>query len=204
MNMFAAMPSGPPPVNGNANGSRAVFASGGRPVWLNPSMSRRIKTLAALFLLCLAPAALAGGKKEPAPVISFHMETDATDNPKMTFQVVILGKVRYFRRMSEISTRDIAEFSPFPDDLGGNTYGMAVRLKPHAVNRLGAITAVNLDRWMAASINGQIRDAVKIDKQINDGTLVIWKAVQLAEINALDKTIPRIGQKEAKGKKKKD
>ena len=107
------MPSGPPPVNGNANRVRALFSSGAPRVWLNPPMSSRIKTLAALFLLALAPLGVAGGKKEPDTTISFHMETEATDNPKMLFQAVAGGKLRYFRRMSEISTRDIAAFSPF-------------------------------------------------------------------------------------------
>ena len=80
---------------------------------------------------------------------------------------------------------------------------MAIRLKPHVANRLSAITNVNLDRWMASSVNGRIRDAVKIDKQIEDGTLVIWRGVELAEINSLDKTIPRIGKEKPMGDKKK-
>jgi len=196
------MPSRPPPVNGNANGFRALFSSGPPPVWLNPPMSNRLKTLAALFLLALAPLATAGGKKEPDTVVSFHIETDATDNPKMVFQAIVIGKLKYFRRMSEISTRDIASFSPFPDELGGSTYGMAIVLKPHVANRLAAVTNANPDKWMAASVNGRIRDAVKIDKQIDDGTLVIWKGVELAEINSLDKTIPRIGKEKPMGDKK--
>jgi hypothetical protein len=166
-------------------------------------MFRRIKTLATLFLLALCPVSMAGGKKEPDTVVSFHMEAAETDNPKMVFQAVVGGKARYFRRMSDISTRDIESFSPFPDELGGNTYGMAVKLKPHAFNRLAAITAVNIDTWMASSINGTIRDAVKIDKQINDGTLIIWRGVQLAEINEMDRKIPRIGKEKPLGKEKK-
>ncbi len=197
------MASGPPPVNGNANGFRALFASGTPGVWFNPPMSSRIKTLAAFFLLALSPAIIAGGKKEPETVVSFHMEAADTDNPKMTFQAIVGGKLRYFRRMSEISTRDIQSFSPFPDEVtGGTTYGMAIKLKPHVFNRLAAVTGANVDTWMASSINGSIRDAVKIDKQINDGTLIIWRGVQLAEINELDEKIPRIGKEKPMGKEK--
>lgn len=166
-------------------------------------MSRRIQTLAAFFLLCLAPAAVAGGKKDSDVTVSFHMQTEATDNPKMIFQTLVHGKPVFFRRMADIATRDIVAFGPFPDDLGGGTYGMAIRLKPNAASRLAAVTATNLDRWMAASINGEIRDVVKIDKQIDDGTLIIWRGVNLAEVNALDKTIPRLGAEKAKGKEKK-
>jgi hypothetical protein len=168
-------------------------------------MLHRIKTLAALLLLCLAPAADAGGKKEDTPVISFHMETDATDNPKMITPVPIGGnQVKYFRRMSEISMKDVVAFGPFPDDLGGNTFGMALVLKPNAKNRIAASTAVNIDRWLIARVNGTVRDGVRIDKAINDGVLVIWKGVTIEEINLLDKTLPRIGAEDGKKKNKKD
>jgi len=166
-------------------------------------MLHRLKTLAALFLLCLAPAAEAGGKKEETPVISFHMETDPTDNPKMITPVPIgANQVKYFRRLSEITMKDVVAFGPFPDDLGGNTYGMALRLKPNAANRISASTAVNIDRWMIARVNGRVVDGVRIDKQITDGMLIIWKGVTIDEINLLDKSIPRIGAPD--GKKKKD
>ncbi|WAC17954.1 hypothetical protein OVA24_11970 [Luteolibacter sp. SL250] len=166
-------------------------------------MLHRIKTLATLFLLCLAPAADAGGKKEDTPVISFHMETDATDNPKMITEVPIGGnQVKYFRRMSEITMKDVVAFGPFPDDLGGNTYGMALVLKPNAKRRLAASTAVNIDRWMIARVNGTVRDGVRIDKPVEDGVLVIWKGVTIEEINHLDKTLPRIGAEAAKEKNK--
>ncbi len=181
---------------------RAVFSSGGPPVWLNPAMLHRIKTLAALVLLCLAPLSEAGGKKEETPVISFHLETDSTDNPKMIFPLQFGNQVRYFRRLSEITMKDVTAFGPFPDEVGGNTYGLALRLKSNAATRLGASTATNLDKWMVARVNGRVVDAVRIDRQIDDGVLVIWKGVSLDEINLMDKTIPRIGAAEAKGKKK--
>ncbi len=159
------------------------------------------KTLAALFLLCLTPLANAGGKKEETPVISFHVETEATDNPKMIFpQQMPDGKTRYFRRLSDISAKDVVAFGPFPDDLGGETYGVALQLKPNAASRLSAVTASNLGKWMVARVNGRVVDGVVIDKQIEDGFIIIWKGVTLAEINLYDKAAPRIG---AKGPKKK-
>lgn len=164
-------------------------------------MFHRIKAFTAFFLLCLAPLANAGGKKEDTPVISFHMETEATDNPKMISPVPFGNQTKYFRRMSEISIKDVTAFGPFPDDLGGNTYGLALRLKPNAATRLAAITATNIDRWMIARVNGRAVDAVRIDKQISDGVIVIWKGVTLDEINLLDKALPRIGAPDGKKKK---
>lgn len=168
----------------------------------NPRMLHRIKTLAALAFLCLVPAAYAGGKKEDAPVISFHIETEATDNPKMIFPLQVGGQVRYFRLLSEISAKDVAAFSPFPDNLGGETYGVALQLKATAARRLSAMTATNQGKWMVSRVNGIPRDGVLIDKQIDDGFLVIWKNVTLQEINIWDKETPRIGAKDAKKTKK--
>lgn len=166
-------------------------------------MLHRIKTFAVLFLLSLAPSVDAGGKKEETPVISFHMETDPTDNPKMITPVPLgNNQTRYFRRLSEITMKDVVAFGPFPDDLGGNTYGVALRLKPNAANRISASTAVNIDRWMIARVNGRVVDGVRIDKQVTDGLLIIWKGLTIDEINLLDKTLPRIGAPD--GKKKKD
>lgn len=165
-------------------------------------MFHRIKTLAALAFLCLAPTAMAGGKADDAPVISFHMETEATDNPKMTFPLQVGGQLRYFRLLSDISSRDVAAFGPFPDNLGGETYGIALQLKPAAARRLSAVTAVSQGKWLVARVNGFPRDAVVIDKQIDDGFLIIWKGVTLQEINTYDKIAPRIGAKDDKKKKK--
>lgn len=167
-------------------------------------MSHWTKTLAALFLLCLPSAVFAGGKAEDAPIISFHMETEPTDNPKMIFPATTQdGKQRAFRRLSDISAKDVVAFGPFPDDLGGETYGVALRLKPAAARRLAAVTAVNQGKYLLARVNGRVVDAVLIDKEIDDGILVIWKGVTLQEINMYDKEVPRIGAKETKEEAKK-
>jgi len=167
----------------------------------NPAMLHRIKTLATLAFLCLVPIAHAGGKKDDAPVVSFHVETEATDNPKMTFPMQVGGQVRYFRLLSDISFKDVAAFSPFPDNLGGETFGVALQLKGPAGRRLSAMSATNQGKWLVARVNGFPRDAVVIDKQIDDGFLIIWKGITLQEINTWDKETPRIGAKDVKKKK---
>ena len=158
--------------------------------------------LAACFLivgLLVSPAAFASGKKEIKSSVSFHIETESTDNPKMIFPQLTNGETRYFRRLPEVSTKDIVSFSPFPSDVGED-YGLILRLKTTAVTRLAAVTAANQGRWLVAQLNGRILDGVMIDKQINDGFIVIWKGVTLADMTLLDATMPRIGEE---GKKKK-
>lgn len=165
-------------------------------------MQHRFAALLMLLMLlaCALPATLqAGGKASNKAVLSFHIETDENDNPKMIFSQMTNGKVRYFRRLPEVTTKDVASFMPFPTE-GGEGYGIVFKLKDNASARLVAITNANQGRWLLAQLNGRIVDGVLIDKQINDGCVVIWKDVTLADVNLFDASLPRIGQD---GKKKK-
>jgi hypothetical protein len=177
--------------------ARVLFAFSNPPVCFTPRMLRRAALM--MLLVLIWPGLSHGmGKKDDKAVVSFHIETEAADNPKMIFQQEVAGSARYFRRMPEISTKDLAVFTPFPNANGD--YGVAFRLKPRAVNRLAAITAANQRRWMLANVNGRPVDAVMIDAQISDGVLVVWRGINLADIQALDATLPRAG--EEGGKKK--
>lgn len=156
--------------------------------------------LLIVLLLVWTPALHAAGKKEDKATVSFHIETEATDNPKMIFPQLVNGQTRYFRRVPEAILKDVHSFSPFASDLGGGDYGLLLTLKGHAAKRLSAITTVNQGRWMISQVNGRVVDGVLIDKPVNDGRLVIWKGVTLADIALLDEELPRTGQ-EGKNKK---
>ena len=152
-----------------------------------------------MVILALTPAVFASGKKEIKASVTFHIETEASDNPKMIFPQLANGKQRFFRRLPEFATKDVLTFNPFPSETGGD-YGIVLKLKGNAANRLAAISNANQGRWMIASINGRVADGVFLDRQIDDGTLVIWKGITLADITLLDEGLPRAG---AAGKKKK-
>lgn len=157
-------------------------------------------TLTMMLCIALAPTLLASGKKEGKATVSFHMETEATDNPKMIFPQLANGQTRYFRRMPEITTADMVAFSPFPSGFGDD-YGIVFKLKGHSTNRLAAITNANAGRWLISQVNGRVVDGVKIDKQVNDGFIVIWKGVTLPDITLFDETLPRLGEEGNKKKK---
>ncbi|MFT4176636.1 MAG: hypothetical protein QM627_08250 [Luteolibacter sp.] len=163
-------------------------------------MPRRFAALLILVLFALAPTSFAGGKRGEKSQVSFHMETEESDNPKMIFSYEVAGKKRFFRRLPEVSLRDVTSFSPFPSD-DGASYGLVFRLKPNAGNRLNAITSVNQGKWLVASVNGRFVDAVLIDKPVTDGLIVVWQGVSLPEIQLLDQTLPRFGEKKPKKKK---
>ncbi len=162
-------------------------------------MISRIVTFSMMVILAISPTVFASGKKENKASVSFHMETEATDNPKMIFPQLANGKQRFFRRLPEFATKDILSFNPFPSEIGGD-YGILLKLKGGAVNRLAAISNANQGHWMIAQVNGRVVDGVFLDRQIDDGVLVIWKGITLADITLLEESLPRAG---AGGKKKK-
>lgn len=157
-------------------------------------MQPRLALLLVMLALALTPAAFAAGKKDNKATISFHVETEGTDNPKMIFPQMISGQQRFFRRVPEISTKDIVSFNPFPSDAGADQYGLVFKLTSRAANRLTAISNANQGRWMIAQVNGRAVDALLIDKTTNDGLLVVWKGITLADIATLDESLPRIGE----------
>jgi hypothetical protein len=163
-------------------------------------MHRRTAALCLLLTLFLPASLFASGKKEDKAAVSFHMETEGTDNPKMIFSQLAAGKNRFFRRMPEIMIKDVTSFTPFPSDDGPGDFGMVFLLKENASRRLSAITNANQGKWMIAQVNGRVVDGVMIDKQVDDGRLVIWKGITLADVALFDEELPRIGQE---GKKKK-
>ncbi|WP_411825745.1 hypothetical protein [Luteolibacter sp. AS25] len=149
--------------------------------------------LLLIFVLALGTSTVwAGGKKEVAR-ISFHIETEGTDNPKMIFPYEMFGKQRFFRRIPEVSSKDIAGYTPFPAD-DQMSYGAVFKLKGAGQRRLAAITSANIGKWMVCQAFGRLVDGVVIDEPINDGALVIWRGLSLQEINELDKSIDRIGE----------
>jgi hypothetical protein len=151
---------------------------------------------AAVFSLLALPVS-AGGKKNDKAAISFHLEADANDNPKMVGPAFAGGRERPFRRVPEIGMREIAAFAPFRAN-DGVSQGIMLQLKPTGARRLSAITNTNPGRYLLASVNGRNVDSTMIDGQVNDGVLVIWSGVSALEIEQLDKVLPRIGAEKKK------
>jgi hypothetical protein len=170
------------------------FTSGAAHICFTSGMPRFRIAWILLLLISLSPGLHASGKAGEAATLSFHIETDQNENPKMIFPHPVNGQVRYFRRIPEVSTKDVVAFSPFPAD-GNEGYGILFQLKPNAARRLAAVTAANQGRMLAAHANGRIVDVVLIDQPVNDDKIVIWKGITEAEIKLYDEVVPRIGEK---------
>lgn len=150
------------------------------------------RVMLCLLLFVSTGAALAGGNKGKKVNVSFHMETEGTDNPKMIVPHVIAGKQRFFRRIPEVSSKDFVAFTPFPAE-DQASYGVVFQMKDVSRNRFAAVTTNNSGRWLICQAFGRVVDAVLIDKPVNDGAIVIWSGLSLEEVRELDKALPRIG-----------
>ena len=152
-----------------------------------------MKPLLLLSLLLIPTLATASGNKAPPASISFHMEGSAAEAPKFARQFETLAGMGYFRKIPEVSTRNIISFSPFPAD-DKKTYGIVFKLNEQGRKRLLEATTMNQGRLLLALVNGQPLGVVRIDKPVNDGTLVIWSGVTQQEISLYDKVAPRTGE----------
>lgn len=155
-------------------------------------MKVSILTLSVALLLW-APAVRAGGDKNLAQV-SFHIETEAGDNPKVIFPYEFLGKERYFRKVPDITSSDFEAFDPFPSD-DQASYGILIKLKGSAGRRLTNLTTANQGKYVVCQAFGRMVDGLMIDKPVTDGMMVIWKGLTLEEVRELDKLVPRISDK---------
>lgn len=162
-------------------------------MWFDPGMKFFTALFAIAALLSFVSPAMAGGDKGKAARISFHLETEATDNPKMMFPHQIMGKQRFFRRIPEISSNDLIAFSPFPAD-DQASYGAVFQLKDTGRRRLAAMTANSIGKWLVCQAFGRIIDGVVIDAPIDDGAIVIWHGLTIEEVGEIDKVMPRIGE----------
>jgi len=166
-------------------------------VCFDSAMSSLTKFLVFAVLVCGGHVAMAGGEKK-AVQISFHIEADANDNPKMIFPFQIRGQQKVFRRIPEISSKDLVAFSPFPAE-DQASYGALFQLKENARRRLAAVTSVNQGRWLVSQAFGRVVDGVMIDGAVDDGAIVIWKGLTLEEIRELDTVMPRVGESKKRG-----
>ena len=138
-------------------------------------------------------AALAGGKKPPPMQVTFHLEGSQQEGDKFVFAQPTAGKTVWYRKSAELTIKDVVAFKSFPaeNDAG---YGVVLQLNPKAANRLHTVCSANQGKYLLAVVNGQVRDAVLIDRPAPDPYVVIWQRITAEEIHIADMAMPRIGE----------
>lgn len=147
-----------------------------------------VRALMLIFLVVMAPAVDAAGSKKGKAQVSFHLQADVGDAPKMIYPLMVGSAPMNFKRMPEVQTDDIASYKALPSKDKEGFYDIIVQLKPHAAQRLQLITNAHRGRFMASQLNGRTGEAMLIDQQVNDGVLVIWGVATAADLEVLAKT----------------
>ncbi|MGB2402982.1 MAG: hypothetical protein ACPIA7_06185 [Akkermansiaceae bacterium] len=156
-------------------------------------MNFRLPELILFALLALCIPADAAGKKAPPASISFHLEGSAAEAPKFAREFNTLAGTRYFRKVPEVSSKNIQACSPFPAD-DDRTYGMVFKLNAQGSKRLNEVTTMHQGKLLLSLVNGQPLGVVRIDKPVTDGILVIWTGITQQEVKLYDQIAPRIGE----------
>lgn len=143
-----------------------------------------------LLLATLVPQSVnAAGSKKGKASVTFHLQAEPVDAPKMIYPMAVSGKQMAFRRMPELSTKDFASYKAIPSKQKQGVYDIVLQLKATSIEKLQMVTNANRGRYMASQINGRAGEAMIINEQVNDGVLVIWGVATAADLETLAKTL---------------
>jgi len=148
--------------------------------------------LLSLFAFSLLAPAYGMGKKQDKNQLTFHLQGDQTDGPKMVFPLPMGNQKGFFRKSPLTFTKEILAYKPFFSDDG--TAGATFAFSQAASTRIAALTTQNQGKWIVAMLNGRPVDFLRIDNPVRDGRLVIWRGIKESEIFAFDYVIPHIGE----------
>lgn len=154
-------------------------------------MTRRI-LLTSLAFAIATPGSFAMGKRPQENRLTFHIQGDESDGPKMVFPLQMGNQKRFFTKSPLTFTKEIVSLKHFITEDG--TYGAAFAFDKAAAGRIAALTTSNQDKWLVAMLNGRAVDAVFIDRPVNDGKLVVWRGIQQVEIIRFEYAMPITGE----------
>ena len=144
------------------------------------------RILLVALLLALPCLAWGSGGKRKALLITVHLETDASEGPKFSFNLPVpgSGESRAFKKSAEITDSEVEWFYLFPAE-SGNGYGAAFKFDSVGTNRLEYISTSNQGRHLLTIVHPAASSFVRIDKVISDGIIVVWEGLNDGHIVAL-------------------
>jgi len=146
----------------------------------------------ALFAVALVDA---GAKPKQQPLtIRFHAEGKEDTSGKFTVPITLTipPKKTFIEKIPIVSERDLSAFVSFPGTTGG--YGVYLRFDTHGTNIIEQFTMSRQGELAIALVNGRVVAALKVDKPIHDGILVIPGGLTPEEVAALARDYPQIGR----------
>ena len=110
-----------------------------------------------------------------------------------------IGK-KHFRITSEFKTDEIIGHRPFPSPHAETEYGMIFQFNKDAKRRLYQMTINNKGKYLIVFMNGKPIDMLRIDKEVSDGIICVWRGILPSDVHKADKLVPRIGEDPKKWK----
>jgi len=159
------------------------------------------RTLLSILALSLAlPLASGMGKRPQKNSLTFHIESEAADGPRMVFPLNMGNKKRFFRKSPVTFTKELVSLKHFADPEG--TFGATFTFGLAAKTRIAALTTQHQGKWLVAMLNGRPVDGVFIDSPVRDGRLVIWRGILQTEIIRFEYALPLTGETRKEWKKR--
>ncbi len=147
------------------------------------------------FLLPILGLCLIAGASKPKVTVRFHVEVNEVNGEpfSMTSKAPGTGQNLTLSKTASISENDIKAIYPFPAVDG--SFGCAFRLDEHGNLMMSTLSTEARGATLVGFINGRAVTAMLIDRQINDGMVIIKQGIQAEELRLLLKAFPVIGQK---------
>ena len=154
-------------------------------------MKFSLPAIALLGLLFLGAA-----KKPTVAALQVFNETDATDGPSFSEEVMLTSppKKAYISRMPLLTQHDIVEFYPFDARDGSGTTGAYFSLGPHGAKTLEQFTMGNRGKHLIVVVNGRRVTDLLINGPVGDGILVIPHGLLPSDILTFGSNYDIIGQ----------
>ena len=159
--------------------------------------------MALLSLLGVSCSTLGGGGEIP---VTLHLQAGGYDSKNLVFPGVLPGtsKRLYFRKLPEISQKQMVAFFPFLSEsdqrLGSidtlkpeeASYGAVFVLNKEGRRRLKDLSLANMGKYLVARVNATTSDYLYISEPVTDGLLVVWQGLSPEWLNLLSKKMKRL------------
>lgn len=147
-----------------------------------------VKRWSLLILALVSLLTVSAGKKSKI-FITFHIEAEESEGGKFVIPITIGEQVYFFRKVPEISNKQINSFYRFPAKDGKGS-GVAFKLDSQGSSRLASITSASVGKRLLTVINLRPVNFVMVDKPIRHGYAVVWNGITDKDMALIAKEIP--------------
>lgn len=152
----------------------------------------RLCILSISILSCLLFCGAAS--KAPPVLVRFHVVASEQDREPfiMAARMSESSESINLLKMPVVTEHDISAFHPYP--LPNGTYGATFVLEHHGTKVLENASRSHRGGTMVAVVNGRAVAAMRIDRPVNDGLIVIPHGLTVPEVKLLGERFSLVGE----------